>query len=105
MNIEDLILDAENTIKLAGLKCKIKKSNYRKQGEPMSSTGTGVTLSINISGGERPVSVWPIEGTVFSSKQKIKTDKGIKSFKAFRQKGLSFEAAVYLAVQVALGEK
>jgi hypothetical protein len=103
MSIDNQIEAAKYTIESAGLKCVIKKSNYRKAGEPKSSRGTGITLSINIANGVRPVSVWPIQGTVFSSKQKIKQPDGsIKSFKCFRSKGLSFESSIYLAVQIAL---
>lgn len=91
---------AIETIESAGLVCAINQSGYTdKAGQKPE------TLSINVTGGKRPVSVWPIQGTVFSSAMKNpKAQGGGWKFKtAVRHKKLTFEQAIYVAVQVALG--
>lgn len=92
---------AVKTIEDAGLVADVKSTSFYKKGEKMSPTGE--VISINIKSGVRPVSVWPIQGTVFSSKMRNKKSVGGWKFnKAVRVKGLSFEASIYAAVQVAI---
>ena len=96
---KDLIDKALLTIKLAGLKAEVKKTEYTdKKGKIQAA------FSINIKGGTRPVSVWPIQGTVFASpKKRKKVDGGGWQFKKpVSVKKLSFDAAIYTAVQTAL---
>lgn len=101
-DIQTQINNAVETIESAGLSCEVKRSIHE------TKTGDdGVTLSINIKGGQRPVSVWPCTGTVFSSPVRNKKEDGggWKFKQTVRMKGLSFEQSVYLAVQVALEGK
>lgn len=92
---------AVNTIELAGLRCDVKRSYHETK-----DGNDGVTFSININGGVRPVSVWPINGTVFASAVRNKKSEGggWKYKTPVNLKHLTFEQSVYMAVQVALGE-
>lgn len=81
-----------------GLTAILKVSEFNnKKGSPSK----GKTFSINIKGGVRPVSVWPIQGTVFSSKVENKGGKGWKFSKSFNVKKLTFEDAIDVAIRVA----
>jgi hypothetical protein len=93
--MNEQIEKAVKIIEEAGLSYEIKQSFFRKSGET-SGVGSGVNLFINIKG-KRPVSVWPVQGSVFAPKH--------KNFgKSIKRKGLSFDASVYMAVQISLAE-
>jgi len=97
--IKKQIESAIVTIKEAGLTAVIKKSTFTsKRGV------TEETFSINISQGIRPVSVWPIQGTIFAGPKKRKTvDGGGWMFKKpITVRHLSFDGAIYMSVQIAL---
>ena len=102
---KEMIDRAVLTIEKSGLIADVKCSKFYEKGENQNSLfdGKGITLSINIKGGVRPVSVWPIQGTVFAGKVKNKKGiKGIKWPKSVSIKKQSFDGSVYIAVQTAL---